>query len=310
MTETAGDGTADVACTKTTFAEAFNSVALTLTGTTSVAAVTSGCMTAHIGDDMRIETWAKKAAGGTASMSIIVEEFDNADCTDSLGTITVRAADDISTDWAVYGDMIAAGDWDVDTSSYQVTIQEDGDDGVTTYVDSPHAHNTNPGKSTLPVCACTVDADVARACSSLLSSVSNPASAGGVNDVSFNYIGQAKHQDTAVLLSSGTAANNLDIRIDAGVAHCGWYDAGGTLRDANTSSLPFVEMTPVNVQCIKHARGDISGYLDATPFTVQHTAENALLESMGSTLYLGSDSSAACNHGYISNIRFNRRATK
>ena len=121
-------------------------------------------MTDGIGADLYVQAWVKGT--GTGSLNIVIEEYDAADCTTSLQDDAILTTYDTSANWERKGDIVAAATWHADTSSYLVSIEETGDNGVLVQVDAVEAYvgsEPRPGwcgsdTSANTVCTSTVPA--------------------------------------------------------------------------------------------------------------------------------------------------------
>ncbi len=239
VTETAGDGSADVYCDATTYAHALTSTALYTTGTTSVAQIDQRayCRAELAGGTAHLRTHARKSSG-TAELFVGLRTFTDAGCTLGAANSWLATASgiDLSATWAELEgeiDLSAVGSW------YPIIVQSGA---ALAFVDGVEVTDFDRGDvpHTSACLDCTTDA--ACACTALLSKIrwplctefeyrttmSTPYAVGDLVAMSQNhYVGPL------VYGLGGTVDNSTSIQLDTSVRQamrCTVHEAGLNLR--------------------------------------------------------------------------------
>jgi hypothetical protein len=165
-TEAPGDGSADVVCSTTRYAEGYESLRMDLVGTTSVAQQCSICYTSASVIAAKTYFSAQVLPSANSTPVLTLEEYDTAACGTLLATNTATLVLD-TPGWDSYGGAIAAASWNASTSSYRICMTETCNGGCTTYWDAPQlrASGTPSGTSAIPTDGfCGGNADSTAAC--------------------------------------------------------------------------------------------------------------------------------------------------
>ena len=297
----AGDGSADISEDTTTSVHGESSVKIVLTGTTSVGANYSTCMTDGIGSDIYISAWAKKSAG-TSDFRIKILEYDAADCTSFLQSDNIRTGD-ITTNWVKYGGKYASGDWHADTSSYKIDVREEGDGGVTTYIDAVQARVAST--STDAFCGC--DTDATCSCDDVLLSVDQPLSTNGAVQVDLVVRSPTDGAEATpvrrALWADGTGGgdeNALDVYWSQDYWTGGQHQSGGDLAGGGVEAAGDAN-TDYDVSIYHHASGRTGACWDGTCVDAWLTLRDAI----DGTLYLGGSDTAG-GDVWMRDVEFHR----
>jgi hypothetical protein len=118
-TEVAGDGTSNITAYRADVKHGDIAARLSITGTTATASLRGECETVGIGADLYIYLDAISFLGLTATMTIVLTEFDTAACATELATQTIYSGT-VTEYHEIYGGLIDT--WNGSTSSYYITI--------------------------------------------------------------------------------------------------------------------------------------------------------------------------------------------
>jgi hypothetical protein len=275
-----GDGSAATTEETSNVADGSSSVLITMTGTTSVARWSGACITDGIGGDLYLSGWAEKQTGTSQSTMVIVE-FDNANCSSFLQNNVAVANKDIESTWTKQGGLIAAASWHADTSSYYVRITETCNGGCSVVWDAFQAR----AASTAIPAFCGADTDATASCTADLASINNPLSKAGAWTIRVKVQspidGAVATPARIILHADGTGGGNenrLDITWASDVLTCDLYDASGTKKTSTVAAAGSAG-TEYTVTMYKRLNGNVGccwdGTCDASEATLALTDDRA-----------------------------------
>ena len=258
-TTVAGDGSATVAQVSTaTSAHGYSHISMSLAGTTSSATVHSACVTSGISADLYVQVQAKKTAGTTSS-AVRIHEYSDASCSTSISTTDIRAAGDVTSDWAEYGGKFAAASWNGPTAGWKIEIHETCNGGCISHFDAVQA--ASRAEATDSYCV-TCDTDATCSCTASISTIPQPLTAQGwkiTATIRSPIDGASATPVRNILTVPGTAGNNnrIDLYWASDTLTLDVYDSSGTKITATQTAAGNAD-TDYSIEATHTAAGVIT----------------------------------------------------
>lgn len=255
----AGDGTAAIAKDATTKAVDVYSAKMTLTGTTSTAAIASNCRTTEIGQNIKA-TVEYKCASGTCTSSIVLRQYTAAaNCTGAYTDVTQTCT---GTSWNKCTLTHLAAAWAGGTQSYRVLLSETGDGGVTSNWSAPQmrANATSMPLNIDHFCGADTDADAT--CTNMINSTASPYSANGP-------------MTTTVTACSPWAGVDLPTSIFPTIFYDYGVNNAYALRVHAITREPYWQIIDNTPAVSKNIAPDVANWMAMTPYTVKVSTDGS-----------------------------------
>jgi|GEM_PF-2802360 len=316
-TDNGGAGAGTVTSDRTTTASAHGAASILFTanggGAPKYGYAHGACQTNWIGQDVTLFAWGRTGSG-TASCSLGITEWSNANCTGYITWTDVTGGpQNPGANWTQLQGTLAAAAWNGATNSWQPRLHcNDNGIAYTAYLDAAMAIQAASTFHTSVLAVADTDADVTT--NALYHTIQQPLTAGGPwtieATVSSPIDGNAGNEKW-IFVSPGTDGNKNRIVFfwSADELDCIVYDSGAVGKESRVAmaSDPGQQW---DVKAMKSHAGVLTVCAklhDAADWTCDETpATGALQDDISGTAYLGYDGSTAADVD-IEKIEFFKR---